>query len=123
MKKMANYLNNGDLLKEIVASKMNNNLTPKALQYIRRMIKEIGSEFSYKHKEDKEDCASEAMYNVLKYWNRFDESISTNAFSYFTQCIKNGYGIGYNKLYSKNLKTVSLNMSGTSQVGGGISNL
>lgn len=107
---MAKYVSNENLLKEIVESKKIGELTPMAIVYIKKMIKEIGTELRYKINEDKEDCAGEAMYCVIKYWQTFDENITTNAFSYFTQIIKNGYGIGYNKLHPKNMKTVPISI-------------
>ena len=107
---MSQYLKNQDLLKEIKISKDNNQLTLLALDYIYLMTDRIGLEFRYRDKKDFEDCKSEAILNVLNYWRDFDENKSTNAFSYFTQMIKMGYAIGYNKIYRKKIKTISFNV-------------
>lgn len=106
---MAIYVKNSDLFKEIVACKQRGELSPEALEMFRTMIKKIGLNFRYKNPIDREDCESEAMLSILRYWKRFDENIYKNAFAYFTQCIKNGYGLGYNRLYPEKIKTVSIN--------------
>lgn len=107
---MPQYLKNSELLKEVVKSKELGKLTPIAVEQFQLMVDKIGLEFRYKDRMDAEDCKSEAMLNVLKYWKTFDETRTKNAFSYFTEVIKTGYGIGYNRLYKKNLKTISINM-------------
>lgn len=96
---MAQYINNRELLAAIIESKEKQRLTPEALVMLDRMIKEISKIFKYKMNEDREDCQAFAMEDVIKYWNRFDPEKSTNAFSYFTQLIKNGYGKGWRRLY------------------------
>ena len=105
---MANYLKNSDLLREIILSKENQKLSSQALKYIQLMTDKIALEFRYKTREDLEDCKSFAILNVLTYWNRFDENITTNAFSYYTELIKSGYGLGFNKLHKKNMQTISI---------------
>jgi hypothetical protein len=73
------YLNNEDLLNALRISKKNDKLNSDAIQLFNKMIVNIGTEFSYEKSEDREDCAGEAMYNVLKYWRDFDEMITNNA--------------------------------------------
>ena len=106
---MANYIKNQDLLREIIASKEQKKLTNKAISYISLMIEKIRFEFRYKDPIDVEDCKAEAMLNVLNYWSDFDENKSKNAFAYFSQTIKTGFAIGYNRLHKKSFKTISLN--------------
>lgn len=105
---MAIYVKNSDLFKEIVECKQKGELSHKALEMFQIMIKKIGLNFRYRNPSDREDCESEAMLSILKYWRRFDETRFKNAFAYFTQCIKNGYGLGYNRIYPEKIKTVSI---------------
>lgn len=105
---MANYIKNQDLLREIIISKNQKKLTSVAVSYISLMIDKIRFEFRYENPIDVEDCKSEAMLNVLNYWRDFDENKSKNAFAYFSEIIKTGYAIGYNRLHKKHLKTISL---------------
>jgi hypothetical protein len=56
---------------------------------------------------DKDDCMSEAMLDILKYWKRFDSTIpNSNVFSYFTQIGKNGLAKGWKKI--KNVKSMDV---------------
>ena len=96
---MAVYVKNKDLLLAIIESKEKGELTPEALAMLDRIIKEISKIFKYKLEEDREDCQAFAMEDVLKYWNRFDPEKSSNAFAYFTQLVKNGFGKGWRRLY------------------------
>ena len=123
-----NYLNNEDLLNALRSSKIIDKLNIDAIQLFNKMIVHIGTEFSYEYSEDREDCAAEAIYNVLKYWRDFDETRTTNAFSYFTQAIKNGYAIGLNKLYPwkkryDNVSMVALNSCSHHEQKGYINNI
>ena len=105
---MANYLKNEDLLNELILSKSKGDLTKNVIKYFNLMIDKIGTEFSYEFAEDRQDCRSEAMLNVLKYWRTFDINITTNAFSWFTQTIKTGYTIGFNRITKKRKRNISI---------------
>jgi len=96
---MANYVKNSDLLKEVLKSKEQGHLTDEMIVMINKMIKGCQRVLKYKDPEDKQDCMSFAMMDVIQYWNRFNPEKSTNAFSYFDQIIKNGLAKGWKKLY------------------------
>ena len=96
---MANYVSNKELCKEIIISKEKGQLTPEALKMLDRMVREISKIFNYKLEEDREDCQSFAMEDVIKYWNRFNPEKSNNAFAFYTQMIKHGYAKGWRRLY------------------------
>lgn len=96
---MAKYVSNKELLKEIIESKEQEALTPRAIELLSKMIEEISKVFKYRAEEDRIDCQAFAMEDVIKYWNRFNPEKSTNAFSYFTQLIKNGSAKGWRRLY------------------------
>lgn len=96
---MAVYVKNRDLLAEIIKSKEQNELTPAAIKMLMTMAREISKVFKYKYEEDREDCISYAMEDILKYWRGFDPSKSSNAFAYFTQMCKNGFAKGWRALY------------------------
>lgn len=92
-------ISNKDLFEEINRSKELGALTPRALAMLDLMIKKISPKFKYKLEEDREDCQSFAMEDVIKYWNRFNPEKSNNAFAFFTQMIKHGYAKGWRRLY------------------------
>jgi len=106
---MARYVSNKELLQEIIKSKEENKLTPRAMELLIKMSREISRVFKYKYEEDREDCISYAIEDILKYWRNFDPAKSTNAFSYFTQMCKNGMAKGWRALYPiKSNKKVSI---------------
>ena len=96
---MAQYVSNKELVQQIILSKENGALTPRALEMLQRMVKEISKVFKYKMEEDREDCQAFAMEDVIKYWDRFNPEKSNNAFAFFTQMIKNGFAKGWRRLY------------------------
>jgi DNA-directed RNA polymerase specialized sigma subunit len=96
---MAQYVKNKDLLTEIIKSKEKGELTPKAVEMLMKMSREISKVFKYKHEEDREDCIAYSLEDVMKYWRNFDPAKSSNAFAYYTQMIKNGAAKGWRELY------------------------
>jgi len=86
-------------LQEIIISKQQDELTPRALEMLMKMTREISKVFKYKYAEDREDCISYAIEDILKYWRNFDPTKSTNAFAYYTQMCKNGSAKGWRALY------------------------
>lgn len=104
---MANYIDKKELLAEMIKSKQQGKLTNRVVVMFMRMIREISRGFSYKHKEDREDCNSQAMEDILRYWKRFNpEHPKANVFSFFTQMIKNGIGKGFHKIRPDKMKGV-----------------
>jgi len=97
---MAKYVNEKELLEEIKLSKIQDKLTPKAIELLRRMVKETNRTMRYKNYMDKQDCMARAELDVLLYWRSFNsDHPKANVFSYFTQMIKNGFAKGLNELY------------------------
>ena len=94
-----NYLDPKDLLKEILKSKEQDELTPKAVEYFMLMASEISKTLSYKYEEDREDCIMFAMESILKYWRSYDPEKSKYPFSYFTSAIYNGLAKGWGQLH------------------------
>lgn len=89
--KKVNYLNNKDLLANVVASKskgvMSNELA-KMLQMLTSRYAKKGNFANYSYNEDMQ---AYAMLMLCKTWASFDEQKSNNPFAFFTQCIKNSF--------------------------------
>lgn len=106
-KQKKEYVNNEMLLREIRRSKEKGELTPEALNLIIKIVDRLtNNKMIYLDQMDKDDCYSEAIYQVLKNWDKFDETKSDNAFSFFTQVIKNGLAIGWNSIHKLNKKQI-----------------
>lgn len=110
---MARYVDSRELLAEIIKSKEQNKLTPRALEMLMRMSREISKVLKYKIEDDREDCICFALEDILRYWDRFDPAKSTNAFAFYTQMIKNGLAKGWRRLYPiKASQKVSISQDG-----------
>lgn len=94
-----NYLNNGDLLKQLEQSRIDDKLTDDAVKMLRMLVDNFSTRFSYKNEMDRDDCKQEAMFAILRYWRSFDPEKSTNAFAYFTQIAKRGMAQAFNRLH------------------------
>jgi DNA-directed RNA polymerase specialized sigma24 family protein len=59
--------------------------------------KKLQSKLYYRDSDDKKDCLQEAMLSVFKFWYNFDELKGDNAFAYYSEVIKRGLAMGWNK--------------------------
>lgn len=108
MARKKGYLNNADLHAEIVKSQEKGELTSTAQKMLMLLAERANRKLTYVRQEDKEDCIQQAMLDLLKYWKGYKPQYK-NAFAYYTQIAKNGYGKGWNRLYPKKYKgTISL---------------
>lgn len=100
------YVSNPYLLKQLILSKEQDELTKEALNMFMLMIKNISSKKRYPSKEEEEDCQATAMLDVLQYWRSFDptKGDNPNPFAYFTSLITNGIAKGWNMLHPENKK-------------------
>ncbi|MCK9446213.1 hypothetical protein M0Q50_04910 [bacterium] len=93
------HVKNADLRNEIIKCKEKDELSKEALEMLSLMAKKYSTKFSYIYPEDREDCISVAIMDCWKYWRGYDYNISQNAFSYYTQIIKNGFGKAWRTLH------------------------
>lgn len=98
------YVQNDVLLREVLKSKEQDELTPMALKMFDLMIQNISSKKYYNNPDDKKDCWQSAYLDILMYWRGFDPEKTSNAFAYFTSLIINGLNKGWHKCAGK-LKT------------------
>lgn len=123
MARKRNYLNGPDLLAEIIKSKEEDQLTPKAIKMLQLLTEKAVTKLHYRNKMDKDDCIQSAMMDILKYWRGFKPEKSNNAFAYYTTIIYKGAAKGWNKLHpetKKKIEKISLSNSFNDSEGGGI---
>ena len=101
MPRKRKYLNNRDLLEEIVKSQEQDELTPKALKMLMMLAEKSSAKLTYRNPEDRKDCIACAYMDLYRYWRNFNPEKSTNAFAYFTEIAKRGFAKGWNKLHPK----------------------
>lgn len=111
MARKKNYLNNRDLYDEIVKSKEQEKLTPKAEKMLVMIAERAIRKLSYVSEDDRQDCLQFAILDLLKYWRNFNPQYP-NAFAYFTEIAKRGYAKGWNKIHPQKYKdTLSIDRS------------
>ena len=90
-KKKTNYLNNADLLAEVIKSKEQGRMTDK----LARMLTMLTSNYSKKHifasYTYNDDMQAYAMMMLVRTWHKFDETRFSNPFAFYTQCIKSSF--------------------------------
>ena len=119
MARKKNYLNNRDLYDEIVKSKEQDKLTPKAEKMLVLLAERAIRKLTYVNEDDRQDCLQFALLDLLKYWKNFNPKY-TNAFAYFTEIAKRGYAKGWNKLHpTKYNGTLSMDRINTGDSDGG----
>lgn len=108
---MSKYIDQKKLFEEILKSKENNELTPKALEMLVLIANELSKVLKFKYEEDRKDCIAFAIEDLLRYWRNFDPQKSNNAFAYYTQIAKNGLAKGWKKLRGRtqNIKIININ--------------
>ncbi len=112
MARKRKYLNNRDLLEEIIKSKELDELTPKALKMLMMLADRCSTRLPYNNPDDRQDCIAVAYMDLYKYWRNFNPEKSTNAFAYFTEICKRGFAKGWNKIHPKKYgNTVSIHGS------------
>lgn len=124
MPRKKNYLNNRDLYDEIVKSKEQEKLTPKAEKMLVMIAERAIRKLSYLNEDDRQDCLQFAILDLLKYWRNFNPQYP-NAFAYFTEIAKRGYAKGWNKIHPQKYKdTLSIDRSNSADgEGGGLFNI
>lgn len=89
--KKKNYLNNKDLLAEVVRSKEANQMNDKLALMLTMLCKKYAKKGNFAGYSYNDDMQGYAMLMLVKTWNSFDPSKSNNPFAFFTQCIKNSF--------------------------------
>lgn len=110
-------INNADFTREIILSKERDELTPKAVDYFVKLANHAIRALAYHDPRDREDCIQFALLDLVLYWRNFDPSVSSNAFSFFTQIAYNGYAKGFKKIHKANaIETISIDLGGDAEI-------
>jgi DNA-directed RNA polymerase specialized sigma24 family protein len=85
------YLNNKELLKEIVIAKKGGAMTDKLAQMLQLLCARYGRDPKFGGYSYNDDMQSYAMLMLVKTWHCFDPEKGSNPFAFYTQCIKNSF--------------------------------
>jgi len=89
--KKKNYLNNKDLLAEVVLSKANGKMSDKLAHMLTVLCARYGRKGNFSGYTYNDDMQAYAMMMLVRTWNSFKPEKSNNPFAFFTQCIKNSF--------------------------------
>jgi len=101
--KNSNYVNNSELLKEVILFKLNG----VASEELGKMLLDIANHYTTKGNFSgytwKKDMVGDAVLTCLKYLRSFNPDKSDNAFAYVTQICKNSFK-AYIKVQKKHME-------------------
>lgn len=90
-RKKTNYLNNKDLLADTVASLEKGEMSPQLAHKLMMLVKRYARKANFANYTYNEDMQGYALMMLCRTWTSFKPEKSTNAFAFFTQCVKNSF--------------------------------
>lgn len=90
-KRKVNYLNNRDLLKQVIVSKKKGKMSDELANMLMLLVKRYALKSNWNGYTYNEDFQGEALMNLCKSWHMFNEKKYSNAFAFYTQAIKNSF--------------------------------
>lgn len=88
-RKPANYLNNADMLKEVIESHRIGKMTPGLAKMLTLLAQRYGSKSNFANYTYNDDMQAYALMMLCKTWKNFNPEKYSNPFAYYTQCVKN----------------------------------
>lgn len=85
------YLRNADLLAETKKSKADGKMTDELVRMLILLVDRYAKKGSFANYTYREDMCAHAILSLCRTWNGFKPERSDNAFSYYTQCVKNSF--------------------------------
>jgi len=90
-KKKKNYLNNQDLLAEVLESKRIGRMTNNLAVMLQTLCKRYATRGQFASYSYNDDMQSYAMLMLVKTWHAFNETRGKNPFAFFTTCVTNSF--------------------------------
>jgi DNA-directed RNA polymerase specialized sigma subunit len=85
------YLKNADLLAETKRSKELGRMTDELGRMLMLLVRRYARKASFAGYSYREDMEGHAIVSLCRTWNSFKPEISSNAFAFYTTCIKNSF--------------------------------
>jgi len=85
------YLNNKELLREIIESKKNGKMSDKLATMFQMLCARYGKHPWYAGYTYNDDMQAYAMLSLVRTWESFDAELYSNPFAFYTQCIKHSF--------------------------------
>lgn len=91
MKRKVNYLSNKRILQVLESSHEAGKCTDELAEIFILLANKLSTSYRFCGYSYKDIMISEAVYTMLKYWDKFDAEKSNNPFSYFTMISWNSF--------------------------------
>jgi len=85
------YLTNKDLVAEVTLSKQQGKMSNTLAAMLQLLCSRYAKRGQFANYTYNDDMQAFALYMLVKTWNRFNEQLYSNAFAFYTQCIKNSF--------------------------------
>lgn len=90
-KPKVNYLNNKDILVEVIKSREKGEMTPKLANMLTLLCYRYSKRANFINYPYNDDMQSYAMLMLVRTWKSFNPDKGSNPFAFFTQCIKHSF--------------------------------
>lgn len=91
VKKKAKYLNNKDLMTQVLLSKDQGKMTDELANMLVMLCDRYAKKGNFSGYTFNDDMRGYAMYMLVRTWDSFNPKKSDNPFAFYTQCIKNSF--------------------------------
>lgn len=92
------YVKNSVLYAEMCKCIESGICSDQLCDYFYNIATRLSSKMHYTDADDRADCIQTAVMDCVKYYNRFDPTITKNAFAYITSICTNGFAKGWRTL-------------------------
>lgn len=86
-----NYLNNADLLKQVILSKERGKMSDELAKMLMLLVQRYASRGNFVNYSYNDDMQSAALLQLMTSWSTFKPERSSNPFAFYTECIKNSF--------------------------------
>lgn len=90
-KRAKNYVNNADLLIQYKLSREQDRMTEELAKMLQTIAQRYALKPSFRDYSYVDDMKAYSMMMVVRTWRSFKPEKSSNAFAFYTQCIKNSF--------------------------------
>ena len=105
------YLPPENLLREYELSKLNDEPTPKLIQYCFTIAQNVSTLLNIKNQLDIDSCVNYAVSNMwATKWRKYDENRSDTIFNWFTTVLLNDMRTHKNKIYKSSYKNIPIDL-------------
>lgn len=99
VKKQKNYLNNDDLLQQIILCKAQGSISQELVNMIQKIANGISKKLYYDNLEDKKDCIQEGITQMIINYHKFNETKYNNPLAYLSEICKRGMVKSWNEIH------------------------